>query len=326
MSQQRLVLLGLLASSGLAWFWPAISPGFDPFKMTEPHLGWGIATIMFAIGCLLLPEELKLVAKAWPHVIAGTIVQYTAMPALAFGVAEVAGFDPILKVGVVMVGCVPGAMASNVLTILARGNASYSVCLTTMSTLLSPIAVPLALWLTLDAQHELNVRKVSEQLLGQVVIPVIAGFVLCRFSAFRAVATRVAGPLANVMILWIIAVVVALNRDRLEAATPLLLAALLAINVGGYLAGYFAGRGLRLPEGMTRALTLEVGMQNCGLGTVLVLQLYPSSEYAAAAIPTAAYTFGCMLTGTILANWWSTRPIDDPGTLIEPGPSEDESA
>jgi bile acid:Na+ symporter, BASS family len=66
---------------------------------------------------------------------------------------------------------------------------------------------------------------------------------------------------------------------------------------------------MRLPSAMRRALTLEVGMQNAGLGTMLVLRLF--ADTPAAAIPTAAYTFGCMLTGTVLAQVWGRRSRDD---------------
>ncbi len=59
-----------------------------------------------------------------------------------------------------------------------------------------------------------------------------------------------------------------------------------------------------LPERFRRALTLEVGMQNAGLGTALATSLYGADTIAT--IPTATYTFGCMLTGTILAVWWSS--------------------
>ena len=78
---------------------------------------------------------------------------------------------------------------------------------------------------------------------------------------------------------------------------------LLIVNVGGYLAGYRAGWAMRLPEPMRRALTLEIGMQNAGLGTVMALSLFPNQP--AAAILPATYTFGCMLTGTILARIWA---------------------
>ena len=79
--------------------------------------------------------------------------------------------------------------------------------------------------------------------------------------------------------------------------------ALLAVNLGGYLAGYFGGVTLGLPESMRRALTLEIGMQNAGLGTTLAMRLFPDEP--GAALPAAIYTFGCMCTGTILARLWA---------------------
>jgi len=81
---------------------------------------------------------------------------------------------------------------------------------------------------------------------------------------------------------------------------------LLIVNACGYLAGYGGGKLMRIPEPMRRALTLEVGMQNAGLGTVLALKLFP--DFPDAAIPPAAYTFGCMFTGTILARIWASLP------------------
>ena len=102
---------------------------------------------------------------------------------------------------------------------------------------------------------------------------------------------------------------VGLNRDKLAGVMQtgyLILPALLLINLGGYLAGYCGGRAMRLDERKRRALTLEVGMQNAGVGTALVLSMVSESE-ATAAIPTALYTFGCMLTGTLLARIWAGR-------------------
>ena len=60
---------------------------------------------------------------------------------------------------------------------------------------------------------------------------------------------------------------------------------------------------MKLPSGMRRALTLEIGMQNAGLGTVLTTQLFQDRD--AATVPPALYTFGCMLTGTVLAKAWA---------------------
>jgi BASS family bile acid:Na+ symporter len=151
----------------------------------------------------------------------------------------------------------------------------------------------------------------SKQLLLTVVVPVVVGHLISvRFPSIARVAYRIGPLLANFAILWIIAVVVGMNREPLSGTgqqVPLIrvLAALLAVNTAGYAAGYCAGWRMRLPEPMRRALTLEIGMQNAGIGAFLATQLFPGRE--AIAIAPAMYTFGCMLTGTVLAAFWSFR-------------------
>ena len=306
---QRFLIFWLILLSAVAWFWPRLAgdlgiPSFDPFVRSKPALSWLIATIMFSVGCLLPREEVRQLLGRWPSVLWGTCLQYTSMPLLAFSIGHLFQFDQATLIGVVVVGCVPGAMASNVLTLLARGNVSYSVSLTTCSTLLSPLVVPLALWLALGKASGLDPLEVAQNLVLIVSGPVLLGFFACRrFPDLEKFMQTAAPILANLTILWVIAVVVALNRDRLAQGMAGVLAALLLINLLGYAAGYLGGAALRLPEPMRRALTLEIGMQNAGLGTTLVLQLFPTLPTAA--IPPAIYTFACMLTGTLLAHAWS---------------------
>jgi len=167
-------------------------------------------------------------------------------------------------------------MASNVLTLAARGNVSYSVSLTTAATLLSPLAVPAALWLILGSQHPLDPVAEGVKLVSLVVGPVVVGHLLCRWFGRMELAMRTIAPVAaNLAILTVIAVVVGINRERLGHITPFVLAALLTMNLLGYAAGYGGGRLLKLPEEMRRAMTLEVGMQNAGLGTVMALEMFP---------------------------------------------------
>ena len=140
----------------------------------------------------------------------------------------------------------------------------------------------------------------------QVVGPVLAGHLLARrVTALREFMQRWGSTIANLAILWIIAVVVNVNHKPISQLRGNLAAALLGLNAVGYVAGYFAARVLRATEPMRRALALEVGMQNAGLGSVLALQLFGQRE--AVALPSALYTFGCMLTGTILAQLWAGR-------------------
>jgi BASS family bile acid:Na+ symporter len=325
---QRYLMVWLVLSSGVSLFWPRLFPGgFDPFLPSANALTAAIFVVMFAVGSLLRLDEVLEVGRRWPAVLFGTAVQYGSMPLLAYVIGHAFGFDKATLLGVIMVGCVPGAMASNVLTMTSRGNVSYSVALTTLATMLSPIAVPLALWLTLDVSGDLSGQfkfwRVSQELLIQVVLPVLLGFGLRRLSPlFERLAERWAAVVANLAILWIIAAVVGLNRQRLGMvfgfrdgglmfSESKLLLALLLINVLGYLSGYLAGRLVGLNDSMRRALTLEIGMQNCGLGTTLVVRLFPGDEYVAATIPTAAYTFGCVFTATLLALFWSRIPVKD---------------
>jgi BASS family bile acid:Na+ symporter len=314
---ERFLLVWLVLLSGLAYYWPALGLPFDPFDTPKPVLDGAFALTMFLIGSLLPLDEVRQVRQRWPAVLGGTAVQYLTMPALAYFVGRLAGLPTDLFLGVIVVGCVPGAMASNVLTLAARGNVSYSVSLTTLATLLSPLVVPAALWVTLGMAKEIDPLGVSFKLLWQVVGPVVLGHLLARrFALWQRWSQRLGPPVAHLTILWIIAVVVAIQRDRLGQALGAVALVLLLINVLGYAAGFLAGKLMRLPGGMRRALTLEIGMQNAGLGTLLALDLF--RDMPAATVPPAAYTFGCMLTGTLLAGVWSLSARE--GSEGEAGP------
>ena len=314
---ERFLLLWLVASSSVAYAWPAITARLpsqlgwlgDPFIASKPVLPGLITLTMFCIGLMLPRDEVAQVLRRWPTVFGGTAIQYTAMPLFAFMMGKALGLSGPYFIGIVMVGCVPGAMASNVLTLNARGNTSYSVSLTTVATLLSPLAVPAVLAVALSRDEAVDtavLQRASFMLLWTVVLPVLTGHGLSRLvPGLEQHARRYGAIAANLAILWIIAVVVGLNREQLAQLRPDLLVALLGVNALGYTAGYFGGWGLRLPEPMRRALTLEVGMQNAGLGATLATQLFPDDT--SVAIAPAMYTFGCMLTGTVLARVWAGR-------------------
>ncbi|MEO1996608.1 MAG: bile acid:sodium symporter family protein [Planctomycetaceae bacterium] len=352
-----LMLLSSLALGWDAWCQVAWSAWFgstpNPFLATKSWLPHLFALTMFAVGCMLPRDEIRRVLDRWPTVLGGTLVQYAAMPVLAYGIGHALQLQGDMLLGVILVGCVPGAMASNVLTLTARGNVSYSVSLTTSATLLSPLVVPLALYLAVRVQgiDRLGLaRDAFVVVLVQVAGPVVVGHFLSRRIPSLGQAMRSVGPvIANLTILWIIAVVVHLNAGNLFDAieqigggtllrsvnlartplpigsssavsqAPLLLLALLLVNVIGYTVGWSSGRVMRLPVGMRKALVLEVGMQNAGLGATMAQQLFAGRDLVA--LPPALYTFGCMMTGTILAQLWSSRSSDDPSDTVTTDPT-----
>lgn len=308
-----LVLLGLIA-----YLWPRFGFTYDPFVASSDYLPWLIVVTMFFVGWLLPKDEVRVVAASWPKVFGGTCVQYLSMPLLALFWAKVFGLTGPWFWGAILVGCVPGAMASNVLTLAARGNVSYSLSLTTLATVVSPIFVPLVLGLLLDKQTSAaEFGGTSIKLAWMVVLPVVCGHLLTLAApSWQWLGKRIGPTVANLTILWIIVVVVAKNRaqiwpDTNDSQTPIkLILALLAINLSGYVAGWCGSRLLGLDLSMRKALTLEVGLQNAGLGTVLAMNtLFPDDP--SAAIPTAMYTFGCVVTGTMLASYWSNIEEDE---------------
>ena len=313
---ERFLLVWLLLSSGVAYFWPESLP--DPFLATRAYLTWLITVTMFCIGLMLPRDEVRQVFRRWPTVFGGTAIQYSVMPLLAFVMGKAFGLTGDAFIGIVLVGCVPGAMASNVLTLNARGNTSYSVSLTTAATFLSPIAVPLVMALTLRSSGvDVGVLiRASKLLVVTVVVPVLVGHMLARVFPQLERHSRKFGPIvANLAILWIIAVVVALKREQLQQLSFELFGALLVVNLLGYAAGYAGGLRMHLPEPMRRALTLEVGMQNAGLGATLAVELFPGRD--GVAIAPALYTFGCMLTGTMLARFWAGRSLSQEQVAVD---------
>ena len=321
---QRYLLVWLSLLSLAAYYWPQTGISFDPWVHTS-QLPYLIIVTMFGVGWMLPIDEIKKVASRWPTIIGGTLTQFLVMPMLALGIGIAFGLQGDMLVGVILVGCVPGAMASNVLTIVSKGNASYSVSLTSLATLLSPIAVPTMLAIsasfvdasTLEVLEGANDDSGSVyltsgiKLLKWVVIPVIAGFLMGRLlPQYEQQAKVIGSNVANLAILLIIATVVGASREKLATLPLLVSICLLLINIFGYLGGFTGGTLMKLPHPMKRALTLEVGMQNAGLGATLATELFTSPDSLVSIAP-AFYTFFCMFTGTILAWYWSSKHVQE---------------
>ncbi|GIW93153.1 MAG: transporter [Pirellulaceae bacterium] len=306
---QRTLVFWLLAVCGMALYWEplgAASAVGDPWLWLYGHINAMIVATMFSVGVLLPREELVALGRMGGPVAGGVLCQYAAMPALAWLATRIFPLSPEDQLGVVMVGCVPGAMASNVLTLNARGHVGYSVSLTTLATLVSPAAVPAAMLVALGTWHyDPLLLRSALFMVVTVVVPVLAGH--CAGRLVRATFARgLAALVANLLVLLIIASVVAKTRHQFTRLHLVLPAALLAINLAGYGAGWTAATMLKLPSPMRRALTLEIGMQNAGLGAALAVHLFPTKPEVAVA--PALYSFGCMLTGTLLSQYWALRP------------------
>ena len=284
-----LVLLGILAGATLAFLLP------ESVLWMRPALQPAFAVTMFFVGTLVRPEQVRAFARTPTRALSGLVTQYTIMPLCAWGIS-LAFSDPVVRTGIVLVGCMPGAMASNVMTVLLRGDLILSVTLTTLATLLSPLL--LALWLPLlaDTRIEVPVGALVWNAIWMVVLPVSVGIALRALRpALPSGWDRLATGLASLSIVLIILVVVAANRDSLAALGPELGLAMLGLNLAGYALAFGVATGLRWPGVQRRTLVIEVGMQNAGLGSVLALAHLGESG----AVPSALYTVLCVVTASL---------------------------
>jgi len=258
----------------------------------KPALQPAFAVTMFFVGTLIRKEEVAVFRLSPFRPLVGVAGQYTIMPLLAFGISRFFD-DPAVACGIVLVGCMPGAMASNVMTVLVKGDLMFSVIMTTLATLICPLV--LAFWLPIlaETRMELPVLQMVADTLWMVVIPVIVGAAIrIRAEGLPRRWQKIATAVASASIVLIILVVVAANRDRLLGLGPALLLAMLGLNLSAYGVAYVVARILGWHPKQRRTFVIEVGMQNAGLGSVLALaHLGP-----AGAVPSAFYTALCVLT------------------------------
>ena len=270
--------LAFLAPQSVLWMRPALQPAF--------------ALTMLAVGTLVRPEQVRTFALTPLRPLSGLAGQYTIMP-LTAGAISLLFDDPQVRTGIVLVGCMPGAMASNVMTVLLRGDLILSVTMTTLATLATPLVIAVWLPLLADTRMDVPVGAMAWNATWMVVLPVAAGIA---FRTWRNDLSRrwdrTATLIASVAIVLIILVVVAANRERLATLGPQLALAMLGLNLAAYGLAFALATALRWSPIQRRTLVIEVGMQNAGLGSVLAL----AHLGEAGAVPSAFYTALCVVT------------------------------
>ena len=281
--------------SAAAYFKPG------PFVLLKPYMNAFFALTMFGIGVVLHVEDFRSIAKNPVVVVIGSVAQFTIMPLGAFFLAKVFGLPPAIALGLILTGSAPGAMASNVLSYIARADVAYSVSLTSVSTLITPVMTPGLTYILASSMLKVDFWSMFFSLLKMVIIPLLLGIVVRHY--FRRHVEKVLSvfpAISTTFIVFICALVVALNKGKLVQITGLVLLAVVLLNIGGMLMGYGVGKAARFDIRRRRALSIEIGMQNAGLGTVLALKHFGPET----AIPAAAFVFICIFTASIMAEIW----------------------
>jgi len=263
-----------------------------------------LGLVMLGMGMTLTTRHFLDVLRRPGVVVLGVSMQFGLMPFFAWAISRGLGLSDELLAGMVLVGASPGGTASNVICYLAGGDLALSISLTAISTLLAVIATPLLTLAYAGHSVDVPVAAMLFDVFRFIVVPVTAGVVVNTLVGDRLGRIKQVLPLLSVAaIVLIIAIVVALNRDRLIEVAMLATFAVVFHNVLGLVAGYWIARLLSMDEKVCRTLSIEVGMQNSGLAVALALKYFS----APSALPGALFSIWHNLSGSVLAACWSRR-------------------
>ncbi|MEJ7738139.1 MAG: bile acid:sodium symporter family protein [Chitinophagaceae bacterium] len=265
-----------------------------------------IQLIMFGMGTSMGINDFVGVVKTPKGVFIGVVSHFIIMPLVGYTLASLSGFPPEIAAGIILIGCSPNGMASNVISYLAKANLALSITITAISTMLAPFVTPLLMKLYAGAFVEINVLNMMWDIIKMVILPIGAGIVFNKLLSGKAKWLDDAMPLVSMFgIAFIIVIITAAGRNNLLTIGPLLILLVLIHNLSGYFLGYWSGRLFRMSERDCRTIAIEVGMQNGGLASGLAKEM---GKMATVGLAPAIFGPLMNVTGSILASYWHRKP------------------
>lgn len=298
----------IFSAVSLAMFYPGyfVQVGtFKPKVLIIPLL----QIIMFGMGTTMSMQDFLGVLKMPKAVLVGLICQFSIMPFLGFGLAKLFNFPPEIAAGVILIGCSPSGLASNVMSYIANANVPLSVTLTAVATIAAPFITPFLMQQLAGQYIPIDLWKMMLDIAKMVILPIGAGLLFNYFFHGKAKWLDLAMPIISMAGIAIIVTVITANgRDGLlQIGLTLILAAILH-NVLGYFLGYLSAKLVGLNQRDCRTIAIEVGMQNGGLASGIALTM---NKIATVGLAPAVFGPWMNISGSSLATWWRSIPIKD---------------
>lgn len=286
---------------------------FDWVRGTSQTVILGV--IMLTMGLTLTTQDFKILARRPWDIFIGAAAQFIIMPGLAYTLVHVFRLSPPLAIGILLVGCCPGGVSSNIMSYLCHGDVAFSVGMTCASTLLAPVMTPFLMKLTAGQIVAVDAVGMFLNILIVTIIPVAAGCALNYFFSSRPSFPTIQKLMPGVSVLclaMIVGGVISTVHDDLVSRGFVLFIWTFAVvfchNSLGYLLGWLAGWLAGFNVAKKRTISIEVGMQNAGLATVLAGNFFAAQPLAV--LPCAISCVWHSISGTILAGiylWYDKR-------------------
>ncbi len=278
----------------------------EAFIWLKAYIAIMLGIIMFGMGMTMTFADFKSVLNRPKAVFIGVVAQFVVMPGLAYALCKLFQLPAEIAIGVILVGCCPGGTASNVITYMAKGNTALSVACTSVSTLLAPLLTPFIFYILASHWIEIDAGSMFVSILQVVLIPIVLGlFIRTLFKHKIERYVQVMPLLSVVAIVAIVAAIIGASKAAILESGLLILAVVVLHNGLGYLLGFWASRIFKLDYPDCKAVAIEVGMQNSGLGVALAAVHFAASPVTA--VPSAIFSLWHNISGPALASYWAGK-------------------
>ena len=244
-----------------------------------------LAFVMFGVALGIKLDTFKDVLMKPKSLIVGVLLQWFALPFITFVLAIALGhwITPMIALGMILVASCPGGNISNFMSSWAKGNIELSVSMTAITTAFAPFITPLNFWLWGSLYYQvISVKQDVPTLmipflpmLGQILlllgIPIVLGMLCSKyFPKMTQKITKPAQAISIILFMGMIVVSFSQNFTLFIENLFYVFFIVLIHNAFALSTGYFGGKLFKLPVRDIRSLTVEVGIQNSGLGLVLL--------------------------------------------------------
>ena len=306
----------------------AVSINFGQGGMTI--VNFILAFVMFGVALGIKPQTFKDVFKNPKSVIVGIILQWVGLPAVTFAIALALSpwITPMIALGMILVASCPGGNISNFISSLSKGNIELSISMTAVTTAFAPLVTPFNFFLWGSLYSQIIAFKsdiptlvipffpMLEQILLLLGVPIFLGLLFARY--FPNATKKITKPAQVLSILLFIGMVIVSFSQNFQIFLDNIIYVFFIVmlhNASALMTGYFGGKLARVPEADRRSFTVEIGIQNSGLGLILLFNpaIFPPEiwhgHYGGMLFITAWWGIWHIVSGLSVAYYFRRKPI-----------------
>ena len=276
-------------------------------------LNIALAIIMFGVALSIKIDDFKLLIKKPKILFVGIFSQFFLLPALTFVAILIIKPQPSFALGMMMIAACPGGNISNFFSKMANGNAALSISLTAFATLICIIMTPFNLQFygglyeptnAILKTVELDPFSLFKLVLLILGVPLILGMLTNIY--FEETAKKIEKklkPFSMIIFLALIVIAVYDNLDIFLNYIHLVAGLVIFHNIGAYFIGFYTAKTFGLEKRDRKTISMETGIQNGGLGLLLIFQIFDG--LGGMALLAAFWSIWDIFSGLVLAAFWT---------------------